>query len=358
MKLLAWGANSHGQLGLGYSSEQENSPSLVNLSVDVIKIVGGGAHTFALCLDGSLLVCGCNDRGQLGFGNFHSLEKFTEVPEIRDVIDVALGWDFSLVLLRDGSVFGTGSNRFLQLGLKGVKGKQSFVQIPDLKNIVNISAGLRHAVAIDKDGQIFSWGAGNKGQLGRPWTSSHDSFPQPITLVENNVQSVSCGQFFTLWSTSEGEVWGAGDNKYKQISDQNQTNFKIPTQLPLSNVRVLSTGWTHCSALFTDKHIKLWGRNNYGQCCNGEFSNHKLINENSVKTIEMQNYLKILAGSEHCLCLDSEGSVFAWGWNEHGNLGNGTIQNFNAPSKIYFTETMEVKDIFVGSAHCFALVFN
>jgi len=127
--------------------------------------------------------------------------------------------------------------------------------------------------------------------------------------------------------------------------------------LPLRNVLVISTGWTHCSALLNNKQVKLWGRNNYGQCCNVEFSNHKLIDDNSVQTIEIQSDVKLLTGSEHCLMLDNEGSVFSWGWNEHGNLGNGTTQNFNTPTKINVTETMKIKDIFVGSAHCFALLF-
>ena len=71
----------------------------------------------------------------------------------------------------------------------------------------------------------------------------------------------------------------------------------------------------------------------------------------------MGNVSKALAGSEHCLCLTEGGDVFAWGWNEHGNcgVGEGRVENVKTPEKVLFKKGCDIQDIFVGSAHCFAV---
>jgi alpha-tubulin suppressor-like RCC1 family protein len=117
MTLFTWGANSYGQLGLGYVSEQQNSPIVVDTKVEFSKIVGGGGHTLAITADDNRLYgCGWNHSGQLtDFGGVGDLLTFTDLG-LAGVTDIAGGWDFSLVLTEEGSVYGCGSNKFGQLG--------------------------------------------------------------------------------------------------------------------------------------------------------------------------------------------------------------------------------------------------
>ncbi len=108
-----------------------------------------------------------------------------------------------------------------------------------------------------------------------------------------------------------------------------------------------------------NRKVHTWGRNNYGQCGTSKFSDfHNLAkeeNEDDVINKATSNpVVKCLAGSEHCLMLDKQGNVFSWGWNEHGNLGNGKVTNAHTPTKIIFNCDGKICDIFVGSAHCFA----
>ena len=118
--LLAWGANSHGQLGLGWQSEEERLPLPLPTPPGLAlgSLVGGGGHTLALDTDGGLLACGWNGAGQLGLGEgaSHTLTSFTRVPFPHCVTAIAAGWDFSLVLTEAGSLFTAGSNAFGQLG--------------------------------------------------------------------------------------------------------------------------------------------------------------------------------------------------------------------------------------------------
>lgn len=111
-----WGANSYGQLGLGYVSEQEVTPRQVPVTQKFVKIAGGGGHTLAVDNEGgTLFVCGWNRFGQLGLGHCTDVNSFTRT-EISDVTDISGGWDFSLVLRNNGTVLAAGSNKFLQLG--------------------------------------------------------------------------------------------------------------------------------------------------------------------------------------------------------------------------------------------------
>ena len=111
-----------------------------------------------------------------------------------------------------------------------------------------------------------------------------------------------------------------------------------------------------------NKKVYTWGRNNYGQCGTSKFSDFHNITTETVKgdeddvinTDTSNPYVKCLAGSEHCLVLDNQGNVLSWGWNEHGNLGNGETNNAHTPAKINFDCDGSICDIFVGSAHCFA----
>ena len=100
MTLLTWGANSHGQLGLGFVSEQESSPVLVTGVVGGVRvrdIVGGGGHSLLCDNNGHLHVTGWNSAGQLGLGHTDPVCVFTRIKFSGVIRSVAAGWDFSLL---------------------------------------------------------------------------------------------------------------------------------------------------------------------------------------------------------------------------------------------------------------------
>ena len=105
MTLLTWGANSHGQLGLGLVSEQEASPVPVMAEVvgGVRDIVGGGGHTLLCDNNGHVFVTGWNSAGQLGLGQTDPVYVFTRIKFSHVITAVAAGWDFSLLLTCMGS---------------------------------------------------------------------------------------------------------------------------------------------------------------------------------------------------------------------------------------------------------------
>ncbi len=117
----------------------------------------------------------------------------------------------------------------------------------------------------------------------------------------------------------------------------------------------VSAGWTHAIALLdSGRKVLVWGRNNYRQC--GVPQDQRIqLRQAAAMDLDAR---KVLAGSEHCVCLTSSGSVLAWGWNEHGNCGITSEECVPTPRLVDLSLAggggQLVTDIYTGSAHSFA----
>jgi len=173
------GANSHGQLGIGSSSEEEPIPVIIsnfdpiigddkNLASNHINLIIGGGQFTLFSINNSLFGAGANDKSQFSPNLqsplllFHTLPP-NFLPSI-DIKKLSCGWDFTLALLSNGDVYGWGSNQFGQLGIEGRKE----IERPTKLNVslgVDISCGLRHSAVATLNG-VFTSGSNRKGQLG------------------------------------------------------------------------------------------------------------------------------------------------------------------------------------------------
>eukprot|EP01117_Protostelium_nocturnum_P016800 TRINITY_DN6721_c0_g1_i1.p1 TRINITY_DN6721_c0_g1~~TRINITY_DN6721_c0_g1_i1.p1 ORF type:complete len:172 (-),score=46.46 TRINITY_DN6721_c0_g1_i1:586-1101(-) len=125
-KWYSWGANSHGQLGLGDEEDRlipTELPHTNSVDQKVVQIFGGGGHSLSLSIDGSLHSFGWNNNGQLGIGNeSECVEKSVEMNEIKEVKakmnGIALGWSHSGIVDENGDVKMWGNNQYGQLGVK------------------------------------------------------------------------------------------------------------------------------------------------------------------------------------------------------------------------------------------------
>ena len=215
--------------------------------------------------------------------------------------------------------------------------------MPEIKSF---SCGLRHSVCVDTDGHAYTWGAGSKYQLGHGEKINKTYNACQIKSIEN-ADKAFCGQFFTLIHKVNGEVLGFGDNKFMQLKpDRNILSVKEPQVIDTFYDGEISCGWTHV-IYNNEDNILVMGRNNYYQ--------HGAVDKNDGQHLhDMPGVREVLAGSEHCMCLTQEGHVVSWGWNEHGNCGLGDTgqDNVMVPTKLPLEN---VTQIFVGSAHCFAV---
>ncbi|KAJ9577236.1 hypothetical protein L9F63_006210 [Diploptera punctata] len=371
MKLLSWGANTYGQLGQGIKTEQCSLPGDVKseyLDLNYLQsIVGGGGHTLVLDKSGHVFACGSNAKGQLGLDMNEEHLVFKKINSLSShhVTQISCGWDSSLAVTKDGELFVWGSNTYGQLGIP--KSKVQYSNIPikiDVPEITSVSSGLRHTVMITKDGKVLVCGNGRKGQLGliddNGETIQQLEQPKEVPGMRN-IHSAVCGQHHTIVLTSDGRLYGWGDNKHGQLGlnpilhptlSSPKEIENLPHELNLNSK--LFSGWTHIAILTENGKVINWGRNTYGQ-----LGCHEFKRPASWKPIIMDNigYVKQLAvGSEHNIAILDSGQMISWGWNEHGNCGVGNDDDVRVPTLI--GTSMDHPGVLVGSGagHSFATV--
>ncbi|XP_063977290.1 secretion-regulating guanine nucleotide exchange factor-like [Diachasmimorpha longicaudata] len=365
--LFAWGANSHGQLGLGYESEQSQLPQEIDLSETslmpskISKIVGGAGHTIMLDDSGKLYAWGWNKKGQAGFPPNNTIINIQTIDAFKDmkIRDIACGWDSSIALTDNGQVYTWGSNTFGQLGRNVEDYTSAPDTVPIASRVKRIAMGLRHSLVLTEKGDLWGAGAGSKSQLGII-DANDKSIRQTDAFLPvpglSGIKEISCGQYFNAAVGNDGVLYTWGDNKWGQLGAdvngvQNQT---VPLQLnrAIEGIKTLRCGWTHMGVLARNGQIFTWGRNTYGQLGHShqEFSwiPRNLSGLGDIAQLEM--------GSEHNLALNTKGEIFSWGWNEHGNCGNGCTENVWSPQRISIPR--EYKGVLIGSGagHSFAVV--
>ncbi len=148
--------------------------------------------------------------------------------------------------------------------------------------------------------------------------------------------AISAG-FASLALEPDGTLWAWGDNYYGQLGDGTFDEKNRPTKIG-SGYLAISAEETHSLALKTDSTLWAWGSNEFGQLGDGTF-----INKNTPELIGY-DFTTIAAGGtrefgfsdSHSLALKSDGTLWAWGRNGNGQLGDGTMVDKNTPVRIGF----------------------
>lgn len=179
--VLAWGDNGEGQVGVeGDGTDDDVQPSPVTvagLPQDVVKVVGGSAHSVALTADGRVFTWGRNSSGNLGQGLEDDARHPTPaaVPGLSDIVDVAAGKDQTLAVHADGTVSAWGLGVSGQLGNGETESVSSPVQVltkgedgssSPLTNVEWVFANGTESFALDRAGGLWGWGANGSGSLG------------------------------------------------------------------------------------------------------------------------------------------------------------------------------------------------
>lgn len=319
--IMPQGANSHGQLGLGYESEQCTSPHRLETipfePQKVREIAGGGAHVLVLDSERRLFACGWNHRGQLGVNSTEDLQTFVEIPAVSDkeVVELACGWDTSAAIDSSGRLFVWGSNAFGQLGLcpstVPFATLPTELHLPDDRKASRISFGLRFLCILCTDSTIWFVGRIKFRNRCAVTTDKGAEFLRLLYDQSFGAKHISCGANHVAIA-NETSVIGFGCNKFGQTEEVHLE----------SEIVCLRSGWTHSAALTDDGRVFLYGRNTYGQLGHGDALQTKLVQLNCDEVVE-----ELHLGSEHGLIRTGSGKLMTWGWNEHGNCGNGSEQN-------------------------------
>jgi alpha-tubulin suppressor-like RCC1 family protein len=297
----------------------------------------------------NLLAWGRNDDGELGLGTISGPTQCSSVAcatspspvnGIGDVTRVSAGYLFALALVRGGSVYSWGSNPFGQLGTLTSADSQcesgpphipctpTPARIAALQHVKGIAAGNGFGLALLRNGTVETWGSNFGGELGRGSFASADTCvfstpcdpsPAPVPGL-TNVVAIAAGDTFAYALLGDGSVmaWGSGPLGSSQTSESD-----VPIRISsLSNVEAIAAGGSFALALLTNGTVMSWGSNQWGWLGDGDTSS--LGSATPVTVSNLSNIKSIAAGGASGLAVSNSGSVYAWGLNDAGELGDGS----------------------------------
>lgn len=325
----AWGNNYAGQLGIGSNTDQETPVSLP--TIFDISGASSNLHTLFLRADGTVAASGLNNFGQLGDGNFLSQQLPITVAGLSNIVQVSAGNQVSVVLDSSGNVWAWGHNQIGEIGngTTNTTGCQCVLTPTQssVSGIIRIAAGDRHTIALKSDGTVWGWGQNFRAQLGDN-TNTHKKTPIKVgDLVSgfDNIIAIGASVENSIALKSDGTVWVWGSNDSGQIGDGTVGGFDIdqPQLVPtLNNIVQISAGEEFFTALRSDGKVFVWGKNNFGQVGNGATGSNQSV---PVLNTSLTNIVDIKSGTGHNIARRKDGLVVAWGKNDLGQLGNGTI---------------------------------
>lgn len=289
-----------------------------------------------------------------------TLLPFSQTAEAYGVINhedvVDAGKNHFMVLKEDGTVWGWGDHTYGQLGAKGSNTtnplpiqKESGSRLSKIKAI---AAGSNHTVALDSEGKVWTWGRNNHGQLGYSTNSQVSAEPTEIPGITTPIVAIAAGEYHTLAVTANGKVLAWGRNDYGQIGARcPQPNTPSAEVCDVNGILVVAAGDNHSVALKNDGTVVAWGRNTVGQLGNGETTD---VNMGPSTVSGLSNIVKIAAGANHTLALKQDStSVYAWGFNSSGQLGDGGFESKLRPIQVQGMN--KIKMIAAGNNHSIAI---
>lgn len=279
---------------------------------------------------GELWTMGEGSFGKLGQGNSTTRSSPVQVGTLTTWYRGAIGFYHTLVTKNDFTLWSMGQGTKGATGLGTVTHYSSPVQVGSLTNWKLVSCGYYHSAAVKTDGTLWGWGYNSGGQLGVGNTTDRSSPTQVGSLT--NWSLVSCGSYCTNAVKTDGTLWGYGESSLYRLGLTGSTNLSSPVQVGTdTNWSSVTNGHLHGMGIKTNGTIWSWGYNAYGQGGQGTSTSY-VIGPTQIGTDT--NWSSIACGRHHSLAIKTDGTLWVWGRNNHGQLGLGTTTNVSSPTQV------------------------
>ena len=221
-----------------------------------------------------------------------------------------------------------------------------------LEDVIAVFAGSQHTLAITGDGKLWAWGYNQFGQLGNDTiltgaasdtNISYSTTPVRVKGGESgdefleNISEVFASSGWTVAIKNGGTLWAWGSNSEGQLGNgENNNRYSTPVQVKdengdgLEDVIAVSGGNNHTIALKRNGTVWAWGYNYFGQLGDGTTTRRN----SPVKLGEASDLIRVAGGYNHSAALRRSGIVWTWGSNNTGQLGDGTNNNRSKPGVV------------------------
>jgi alpha-tubulin suppressor-like RCC1 family protein len=215
-----------------------------------------------------------------------------------------------------------------------------------------VTGGLPHTCALTTAGGVKCWGSNNQGQLG-DGTTTQRLEPVDVSGLTSGVAAVAAGAYHTCAVTTTGGLKCWGYNNHGQAGDGTTDQRLTPVDVVglTSGVAAVSAGYYHTCALTTTGGVKCWGYNQYGQV--GDGTTDQRLTPVDVSGLT-SGVAAVAAGQEHTCALTTTGGLKCWGLNGYGRLGDGTGDYRTTPVDVVGL-TSGVAAVAPGNDHTCAL---
>jgi secretion-regulating guanine nucleotide exchange factor len=256
------------------------------------------------------------------------------------------GWETTAAITTNGELYIWGNNPLIANPKPLPCCSPIKFELPNNDKVRNFSMGFQHVCILTETNILYFYGRlrnfkefpSDEGWVKIRWNSLDFN----MLSSTDEIQLLASGQHHFLVYFCSGLMKGYGDNRFGQVSFHNQI---------LAGVNKITCGWTHNACSTKTGSVYVWGRNNYGQA--SSFRENSIV-ASPVQLNITENFNEIHLGSEHGMVLTETGNVFTWGWNEHGNCGDGTNVNLYKPVQI----TIPGKAVLggTGAGFCYVVV--
>jgi alpha-tubulin suppressor-like RCC1 family protein len=295
----------------------------------VRRMVANAFGSAALRHDGTVWSWGRNYYGQVGNGTTSSRTVPGPIPDLTGIVAVSMGEDHSLALTPEGTVWGWGGNYSGQMGDGTLTNRLSPFQMPDLTGVAAVAAGGIHSLVLNQDGTVWAWGRNEHGQVGLAATGA---VVRPVQVPGlTGVRSIAAGKFHSLALKQDGTVWTWGRNENGELGLGSASHrVYTPTQVPgLTGVAEIVGGYEFSVVLKQDGTVWVWGRNEFGQLGDGTTTSRL----SPVQVPGLSDVSSLFVGWAHVIVLKRDGTMWLWGNNADGQFGDGTTTGRLTPTR-------------------------
>ncbi len=340
--IACWGSNQFGQLGDGSSVGPETcfgnpcsrTPVAVTGITNATRISSGGAAACAVLADGTIDCWGSNLRGGLGDGTTTNSPTPVKVLTITDATAISTNGYTACALLSTGGIQCWGDNGYGQLGDGSTTNSAVPVTVKGITTAAAIFVDSNQTCALLTGGSVECWGNNEVGQLGDGTTTS-SALPVTVSGVTTATTFSNGGESpCVLLIGGSIECWGAGFSG--QLGDGSPPSYSATpvTVAGVTTATAISQAGEDACALLLDGSIKCWGANNHSQLGTGTAASPETCFGSPCSTIPVT-----VAGITTATAIDalgacarlSSGVVMCWGYNEYGQLGDGSKEDAPTP---------------------------